>query len=140
MTETTLLAILFAGGLLAPSPAYADVNVGINVARPPALVVASPPHLMAVPGSPVFYAPGANYNLFAYGGRYYSVHGATWFVAASPGSSWSIIATNRVPQPVLAVPATHYKIPPGQAKKMGAQPLVPPGQAKGPKGKRSWNN
>ena len=139
MTETTLVALLLAGGLLAPAPAHADVNIGINVAPPPAFVVASPPRLVAVPGSPVFYGPSANYNVFIYGGRYYSFHGGTWFVAASPGSSWSIIATNRVPQPVLAVPATYYKIPPGQAKKMGAQPFVPPGQAKGPKGKKNWN-
>jgi len=140
MTETTLLTLLLAGGLLAPAPAHAGVNVGINVAAPPALVVAAPPHLVAVPGSPVFYGPGANYNLFVHGGRYYSFHGGTWFVAANPGSSWSIIATNRVPEPVLAVPATYYKKPPGQAKKMGAQPFVPPGQAKGPKGKKNWND
>ncbi len=139
MTETTLVALLLAGRLLAPAPAHADVNIGINVAPPPAFVVASPPRLVAVPGSPVFYGPSANYNLFIYGGRSYSFHGGTWFVAASPGSSWSIIATNRVPQPVLAVPATYYKIPPGQAKKMGAQPFVPPGQAKGRTGKKNWN-
>jgi hypothetical protein len=140
MTETTLVTLLLAGGLLAPTSAHADVNIGINVAPPPALVVASPPRLMTVPGSPVFYGLSANYNLFIYGGRYYSFHGGTWFVAASPGSSWSIIATNRVPQPVLAVPATYYKDPPGQAKKMGAPPFVPPGQATGSKGKKSWNN
>jgi len=139
MTETTLVALLLAGRLLAPAPAHADVNIGINVAPPPAFVVASPPRLVAVPGSPVFYGPSANYNLFIYGSRSYSFHGGTWFVAASPGSSWSLIATNRVPQPVLAVPATYYKIPPGQAKKMGAQPFVPPDQAKGPTGKKNWN-
>ncbi len=43
MTETTLIALLLAGGLLAPAPAHADVNVGINIAPPPAFVVASPP-------------------------------------------------------------------------------------------------
>ncbi len=120
MTETTLIALLLVGGLFGPAPAHADVNIGIDVAPPPALVVASPPRL-----SPVFYGPSANYNLFVYAGRYYSLHGGTWFIAASSGSSWGIIATNRVPQPVLAVPATYYKIPPGQAK--------------GPKGKKNGN-
>ena len=125
MTETTLIALLLVGGLFGPAPAQADVNIGIDVAPPPALVVASPPRLVTVPGSPVFYGPSANYNLFVYAGRYYSLHGGTWFIAASSGSSWGIIATNRVPQPVLAVPATYYKIPPGQAK--------------GPKGKKNGN-
>ena len=91
MTETTLIALLLAGGLFSASPAHADVNVGINVAPPPVLAVASPPHLVAVPGSPVFYGPNANYNLFVYGGRYYSFRSGTWFFAASPGGSWSII-------------------------------------------------
>lgn len=109
MTETsTLIALLLAGNLLAPAPAPVDVNVGVTVA-PPALAVTSPPLLAAVPGSPVFYAPSANYNLFVYGDRYYSFHRNTWFSAASPGSTWNIIATSRVPKPVLAVPATYYK-------------------------------
>ena len=58
MTETTLVALLLAGGPLAPAPAPAvDVNIGINVAPPPALVVASLLRLRTVPGSPVFYGP-----------------------------------------------------------------------------------
>src|SRR6266540_4872984 len=134
MTETTLVALLLAGRLLAPAPAHADVNIGINVAPPPAFVVASPPRLVAVPGSPVFYGPSANYNLFIYGGRSYSFHGGTWFVAASSGSAWSIIATNRVPQPVLAVPATYYKIPPGQAKKDGRAAIRAARSGQGPDG------
>ncbi len=111
------------------------MNIGINVAPPPALIVASPPHVVAVPNSPVHYVPSSNYNLFVHGGRYYSFHNGSWFFAASSGGSWSIVATERVPKPVLAVPTTYYKIPPGQAKKMGAQSFVPPGQANGPKGK-----
>ena len=66
----------------------------------------------------------------AYGGRYYSWHHGTWFFAAGPGGAWSILATERVPKPVLAVSTSYYKIPPRQAKKMGAQSFVPPGQAK----------
>jgi len=56
MTETTLIALLLVGGLFGPAPAHADVNIGIDVAPPPALVVASPPRLVTVPGSPVFWA------------------------------------------------------------------------------------
>ena len=130
MTETTLIALLFAGGLLSAPAAHADVRGGINVAPPPALVVASPPPLAAVPGSPVFYGTGASYNLFVYGHRYYSVHNGIWFSVASSGGAWRTIPTERVPKPVLAVPATYYAVPPGQARKMGAQAFVPPGQAR----------
>lgn len=112
MTETTLIALLLAGGLLAAAPAPADVNIGTSVAPPPTLVVPSPPRLVAVPGRPVFYGPSEPYTLFVYGGRYYSFHRGTWFLAAGPGTVWSRIATARVPHPVLAVPTAYYKIPP----------------------------
>lgn len=138
MTETTLIALALVGSLVAPVPARADVNAGVNVARPPVLVIAAPPRLVAVPGSPVFYSPTANDTLFAYGGGYYTVHGGTWFFAASPGSAWNIIATDRVPRPVLAVPATYYKISPGRAQKMGAPPFVLAAQVKGPRAKTSY--
>jgi hypothetical protein len=47
-----------------------------------------------------------------------------------------VVATDRVPRPVLGVPAKYYKTPPGQAKKVAAGgPGVPPGHARGAKGK-----
>jgi hypothetical protein len=139
--------VLAAGlSLMAASPAAADgVRIGINVPVPapptvvitpprPPVVVTAPPQLVVVPGSPVFYAPGASMNFFAYGGRYYSFHEGTWFVATSYGSPWVTIAPARVPQPVLAVPVAYYKIPPGHAKKMGRDGGpgrgCPPGLAK----------
>jgi len=136
MAEKTLITLMILGAVFAAQPAHADVSIGITIAPPPALVVATPPQLVAVPSSPVYYVPSANFNLFVYGGRYYSFHNGTWFFAASSGGAWTIIATDRVPQPLLAVPATYYKIPPGQAKKTGGQSFGPPGHAKhGKKGR-----
>ena len=133
-----ILALAAGLSLMAASPAAADgVRIGISVPvhapptivitppRPP-LVVVAPPQLAVVPGSPVFYAPGASMNFFAYGGRYYTFHEGAWFVATTYGSPWETIAPARVPRPVLAVPVAYYKVPPGHAKKMGC----PPGLAK----------
>ena len=75
---------------------------------------------MVVPGLPVYYAPGVDFNLFVYGGRHYRFHDGHWFFATSHGGPWTFVARERVPQPVLAVPVTYYKVPPGHAKKMGA--------------------
>ncbi len=108
MADPTLIALLLAGGLLSVTPAYA----GTSVAPPPALAVQSPPRLAAVPGSPVLYGPREPYTLFVYRGRYYSFHRGTWFLAAGPGNAWKVIATDRVPNAVLVVPAEYYKIPP----------------------------
>lgn len=136
-----VLAIAAGLSLMAAGPAAADsVRIGVSIPVPapptvvitpprPPVIVAAPPQLVVVPGSPVFYAPGANMNFFAYAGRYYSFHDGAWFVATTYGSPWVTIAPAKVPRPVLAVPVTYYKVPPGHAKKkMGHH--CPPGLAK----------
>ena len=130
-------AFLVAAGLAAPAPAGADsLSIGINIGTPapPPVVIAQPP-LVVVPGSAVSYAPGATFNLFVHGGRYWSHHNGVWFSASIGGGQWSVVATNLVPHAVLAVPVTYYKVPPGQAKKMSRDRAAAP-HAKGPKGKR----
>ena len=108
----TLIAVLLTGGLFSATPAHAATSVE----PPPALAVQSPPRLTAVPGSPVLYGPREPYTLFVYRGRYYSFHRGSWFLAAGPGNSWKVIATDRVPDPVRAVPAAYYRIPPSPSK------------------------
>lgn len=138
-----LLALTSLVVAMAASPAMADgVKIGVNiripsppvVVVPPPVVVASPPQLVVVPGTPVFHAPGASINVFAYGGHYYSFHEWAWFIAAAPGRPWVAVAPAKVPRPVLAVPVTYYKIPPGHAKKLGRDGGpgrgCPPGLAK----------
>jgi len=133
-----VLALAAGLSLVAASPAAADgLRIGISVPVPappmvvvtpprPPVVVVAPPQLVVVPGSPVFYAPSASMNFFAYGGRYYTFHEGAWFVATTYGSPWVAVAPAKVPRPVLTVPVAYYKVPPGHAKKMGC----PPGLAK----------
>lgn len=129
-----ILALAAGLSLVAASPAAADgLRIGISVPVPappavvvtpprPPVVVVAPPQLAVVPGSPVFYAPGASMNFFAYGGRYYTFHEGAWFVATTYGSPWVAIAPAKVPRPVLTVPVAYYKVPPGHAKRMGCPP------------------
>jgi hypothetical protein len=138
MVKVLALAVLLAGWLNA-TPTRADINVGITIGTPPpppAVVVAAPPQVVVVPGTSVYYAPGVSFNLFVYSGRYYSLHNGVWFVAAAPGAPWVVIAAGKVPQPVLAVPAGYYRIPPGQAKKLSGEH---PGKGHGP-GKKKWKH
>ena len=128
MNRMTWMALAIAVGLLPAPPALADLKIDINLAPPP-LVVAAPPPMVLVPGTAVHHVPSVSFNLFVYGGRYYSFHNGVWFSAASHNAPWIAIATDRVPKPVLGVPATYYKIPPGQAKKMkDGGPDGPPGR------------
>lgn len=131
---TRVIALTAVLALAAVSPVAADsINIGISIGSPapppPPVVVTAPPQLVGVPGTSVFYAPGVSINFFAYGGRYFSFHEGAWFVATTYGGPWATIAVGQVPQPVLAVPVTYYKIPPGHAKKMGKGGA--PGHAQG---------
>jgi len=113
----------------------AQVNVGVNIGipapPPPPIVLAAPPRVVVVPNSPVSYAPSVDFNLFVYGGRYYTFHDGAWFYASRHSGPWTFIATERVPRPVIGVPVTYYKIPPGHAKKMGNPPGAPQSFGKG---------
>jgi hypothetical protein len=114
----------------APPGARADVNVGVTIGVPPAVVVApvpppvivTPPQLVIVPGSPVYYAPAIELNYFVYGGRHWAFHGGHWFVTSGPGLPWARVTVERVPRPVLGVPFAYYKVPPGHAKKAAGPP------------------
>jgi hypothetical protein len=141
LASSAVIASTF--GLLQVMPAHAgDVSVGINigfpappppvvVAPPPVVVgpppvvvsppprpvvVAEPPQVIVVPGSQVYYAPYAEFDLFVYGGRYYRFHDGHWFIAGSHHGPWRYVVGQRVPAPVLAVPVAYYKIPPGHAR------------------------
>jgi len=118
MGEKSFLVLSLAAGLMGPAAAHADV--GINAPTPPPMVMTTP-QLVVVPGSTVYYAPGVAYNLFVFGGRYYSFHDGVWFYSATGKGKWTVIPNNRVPRPVLAVPVTYYKVPPAQAKKMAKE-------------------
>ena len=117
-----------------------DVNVGVHIGvpvpPPPKIVLPAPPAVVVVPNTQVSYAPGVDFNLFVYGGRYYTFHDGSWFYATRHSGPWTFIATERVPRPVVGVPMKYYKVPPGHAMKAAAPPATsgggfcPPGQAK----------
>jgi hypothetical protein len=121
MRTATLITMILAAslGMIPPAPASAtNVNVNIVVpAPPPPPVVVATPRLVVIPGSPVLYAPGVSFNLFVHSGRYYSFHNGVWFHSPKRGGPWMVVAMDKVPHVVRAVPVTYYRIPPGHAKK-----------------------
>ena len=147
MTRVNVLAgILLASvaGLVPAGPALAgdSISIGINIGTPPLpppppppVVVAAPPQLVVVPGTPVYYAPGVSVNYFVFGGRYFSFHNGSWFVARAYNGPWTFVAVEGVPKPVLGVPVAYYKVPPGHMKKgeEGPPPWAGKEKWKGPK-------
>lgn len=133
MRRAVAIAMLLGPVLLAPGPGAADVSVNLNIGPPPPIVVAAPPPLVVVPGVPqVHYVPTLGVDVFVFGGRWYYLHGGHWFVGPSHRGPWQPIVIAKVPRPVLAVPVTYYKVPPGHWKQGGGGP---PGHAKGKKWK-----
>lgn len=120
MTRTLMVGaiILTAAASAVPEPARAaDVNINIGIPGP-TIVVPAPPRLVIVPGTPVFYAPEVEYNYFVYGERHYIFRDGRWFIARTHRGPWTLVAVERVPRQIVAVPVSYYKVPPGQAKKL----------------------
>jgi hypothetical protein len=115
--ENSFLILSLAAALAGPAPAHARVSAGASIGTPAPPPVVKATAFVPVAASAVHYAPGASYNLFAFGGRYYSLHEGVWFHAAAGKGAWTALSVDRVPRAVLAVPIAYYRVPPGHAKK-----------------------
>jgi hypothetical protein len=116
MNRSRSLAILVAVvavALAAGAAAAADVN--INIGWPPPLIVEKP-RVVLVPETKVYTAPSLEFNVFMFGGKYWSLHGDNWFVTARVGAPWTPVVVEKVPVEIRAVPVKYYKVPPGHAK------------------------
>lgn len=113
--------------VVAPAPPVVVAPTPVIV-HPPVLV--SQPKIVIVPGTQVYTVPSASFNVFVYGGHYYSFHHGTWFHAASHGAAWTPVAVAAVPVQVRNVPAKHWKSYPAAAERERAERFCPPGHAK----------
>jgi hypothetical protein len=140
MSRQKMLALLITGlsvGMSLGTAVAGDVNVNIGapaVVLPPP-VISVQPQVVAVPGSAVYTAPQVDFNVFLFGGKYWSHHNDVWFVAPRPGARWTRVAVAAVPHEVRAVPVTYYKVKPKKVKGMKHDgdyegKGCPPGQAK----------
>jgi hypothetical protein len=105
--------------------AGANVNIGINLGVLPPLV--------AVPASPVVYAPSVSANYFGYGGQFYVFTGGAWYVSGGFNGPWSVLGSAHVPPPILAVPVRYYRRPPPAWRdwRHDAPPHWKPGRGRG---------
>src|SRR3989304_2225103 len=90
-----LFAVAAAALLPATTLASPNIHIGIQIGTPPQLVV--------VPQTPVYYAPALPYNYFFYGGQYYLFHNGIWHFAPTHNGPWAVIAVEYLPRPILAV-------------------------------------
>ncbi len=139
MRRTIILAsvlVIAVTSLGSPGPARGDnlsigvqtsnLSLGINIGpTPPPLVALPAPVVAGVPGPPpppVYVAPGLPYNYFVYQKQYYLYHEGRWLRAKHHNGPWTVIAIDRVPRPILAVPVEHYHNRPANWEHHGPPP------------------
>lgn len=80
------------------------VSIGVNI---PAY-----PHLVLIPGHPVYYDPAIQLNFFFYDGLYWVFSSDRWYASVWYNGPWHFVAYERVPIYVLRVPVRYYRKPP----------------------------
>jgi hypothetical protein len=125
-TLTRLLVLAAAGAVLCSAASVVAGGITIDIG------IGTPPQLVVVPGTAVYYAPDVPANYFFYKGRYYTLVNNAWYTAPVYNGPWVVIQVGKVPPPVLTVPVEYYKIPPGHLKEKG----LPPGAGHGQKSKK----
>jgi hypothetical protein len=80
------------------------VSIGINL---PVY-----PHLVPVPGYPVYYAPRLDSNYFFYDGMYWVYVDDNWYASSWYNGPWWVVAAVDVPLFILRVPVRYYRRPP----------------------------
>ena len=80
------------------------VSIGVHI---PAY-----PDLVAVPGYPVYYAPGLDANYFFYDGLYWVFYDDDWYSSSWYDGPWEQMEPQFVPAYILRVPVRYYLRPP----------------------------
>ncbi|MEW6326713.1 MAG: hypothetical protein AB1487_03855 [Thermodesulfobacteriota bacterium] len=107
-----------------PVKGRAEVDVSINIGLPlPAIVVSTPPAVVMIPGTPVYFAPDIEVDIFFYRGYWYRPYRQRWYRASHYNGPWCYIAPRAVPSVVVNLPPDYRHIPPGHEK-------IPYGQLK----------
>lgn len=101
------LAVCLVG--LTVNDATAQVSVNVNLGPPP-VVVSEPPELVLVPNSNVYFVPEYNFDLFYYGGYWWSPRGDRWYRSRAYNGPWRIVSRRVIPVPVYRVPGDYRRV------------------------------
>jgi hypothetical protein len=79
------------------TPAFAEVNINVNIGPPPPVVVVERPTMLYLAEPGMFVAVGVPYDIYFLSGRYYYYHGDNWFWASGYGGPWVVIQRKSLP-------------------------------------------
>ncbi|MDQ7837501.1 MAG: hypothetical protein RDU59_03290 [Thermodesulfobacteriota bacterium] len=110
--------------LFYPAKGRAEVDVSVNIGLPlPSVVISSPPAVVMIPGSPVYFDPDIEVDIFFHRGYWYRPYRERWYRATHYNGPWRHIARRAVPTAIVHVPPSYRHIPPGHER-------IPYGQLK----------
>ena len=112
--RAVLLALsgLLAGGMAPAVQSQVSVGIDLGFAIPGARIglnLGSFPHLVAIPGYPVYYAPRLDANLFFYDGLYWVFADDGWYSSEWYNGPWDAVAPEYVPVFLLRIPLQYYR-------------------------------
>ena len=125
MLKVRYLFIVLGLLLYAPAPSFAQVSIGIGLPHV-SIGINLPlfPHLVVVPGYPVYYAPRVDANYFFYDGMYWVYQGDSWYASSWYNGPWWLVGPEVVPVFILRIPVRYYRRPPPYFH--GWRPDAPP--------------
>jgi hypothetical protein len=120
-----IFSVCLLGAGFAAQWASAGVNVNVNLGVPLApVVVAAPPALVLIPGTPVYFAPEVDVDIFFTDGYWWTSREGHWCRARGYEGPWVAVGPKHVPRSVILVPRNYRtaygrerRIPYGQWKK-----------------------
>ncbi|MEW6117506.1 MAG: hypothetical protein AB1553_11455 [Nitrospirota bacterium] len=104
------LVLLAAAGFMLPERSAAEVSVNVAIGTPPPpVVLSSPPDVVLIRGTYVYFVPGAGTELFYYDGHWYRRHRGEWFWSRHYSGSWVYLPPARVPRVFVSLPEDYYE-------------------------------
>jgi len=107
----TLLGLALAAPAAAETQTYFGFHIGIgNAPPPPRVVFRYEPEVVYVRSAGVYVVNSPyDYDIFRYGGYYYTCHDGYWYRARSHRGAFRAIDVRYVPRRVFSVPERHWK-------------------------------
>jgi hypothetical protein len=117
-----LLSLSCASTGMYGSDTYLGFALDVSNAPPaPPVVFDQQPDVVFLPGNSVYVVQNSDYDMFRYGSSWYLSYGGYWYRAPSYRGPYRVVRVQRIPQPVLSVPAERWKHhphggPPGRGR------------------------
>ena len=94
-------------------PGYGQVGPDVQYAPPPPYAAPTPPDVVPVPGTYVYFVPNIGVDILFYHGYWYRPFEGRWYRGLSYNGPWVYLPSRRVPHVLITLPPGYRRLPPG---------------------------